>query len=89
MGDVRQALQSVYIIERMTDPRLAYRFSSMDIRRTGQLGNKEVQELLSRDSRWKITPREDCVKMVSLATGVKDYGCRVTKLAMLILAFAE
>jgi hypothetical protein len=38
----------------------------MDLRRTGQLGNKEVQELLSRDSRWKITPREDCVKMVSL-----------------------
>lgn len=37
----------------------------MDLRRTGQLGNKEVMELLSRDSRWRITPREDCVKMVS------------------------
>lgn len=39
-------------------------FSSMDIRRTGQLGSKEVQELLARDSRWHITPREDCVKML-------------------------
>ena len=46
------------------------RFSSMDIRRTGQLGNKEVMELLSRDSRWRITPREDCVKMVSVGTWV-------------------
>ncbi|KAG7562286.1 hypothetical protein FFLO_02274 [Filobasidium floriforme] len=44
-------------------------FSSMDLRRTGQLGNKEVMELLSRDSRWRITPREDCVKMT---TGIFD-----------------
>jgi hypothetical protein len=40
----------------------------MDLRRTGQLGNKEVMELLSRDSRWRITPREDCVKMVNPAS---------------------
>lgn len=39
-------------------------FSAMDMDRSGTLSAKEVQALLAKDSRWRIEPREDCVKML-------------------------
>lgn len=55
------------------DDELWQMFSAMDIDRSGTLSAREVQSLLGKDSRWKIEPREDCVKMVS---GVWLAGCR-------------